>query len=41
LLQNFREPTIERLEKRILPFIYDVSHALYIGRELGKLHCLD
>jgi thymidylate synthase len=41
LLQNFREPSIERLEKRILPFIYDVSHALYIGRELGKLHCLD
>ncbi|MFL5801773.1 MAG: thymidylate synthase [Roseiflexaceae bacterium] len=37
LLQRFSERSIERLEKRVLPFIHDISHALYIGREIAKL----
>jgi thymidylate synthase len=37
LLQNFRESSIDRLQKRILPFISDLSHAVYVGREIEKL----
>ena len=38
LVQILKEKDLNTLEKRILPFISDVSHALYIGRELQKLN---
>lgn len=41
LLQIFQESSLKRLEKRILPFIQDISHAVYMGRELAKLQFLD
>jgi thymidylate synthase len=41
LLQVISEPNVDRLERRILPFIHDISHALYIGREIQKLQDLD
>jgi thymidylate synthase len=41
LLQRFSESSIDRLEKRVLPFIHDISHAMYIGREIAKLEYSD
>jgi len=37
LLQKFEERSIRRLERRILPFITDVSHAIYIGKTLANI----
>ncbi|NJP04937.1 MAG: hypothetical protein HC837_04555 [Chloroflexaceae bacterium] len=36
-IQTLRAPTTERLEQLLAPFLSDVSHALYLGRELQKL----
>lgn len=36
LLQVFRGRTAEELERKLSPFISQVSHALYVGRELMK-----
>lgn len=37
LLQRFSEGSTRALERRVLPFIGSVSHALYIGREIARL----
>lgn len=37
LIQRFSESSTRALERRVLPFITDVSHALYIGRQIERL----
>jgi thymidylate synthase len=37
LLQRLTAPTVTHLERKILPFITDTSHAVHIGRELARI----